>query len=291
MSLTLLAPATHRFEGQSFSRGHIILPPMPSDYTPIKTDGTVAPPPTPQPASEQIQLKRDGRLIIVSNRLPITIKRQEGGQYQVNKSSGGLVTGLSGLDQEADHTWYGWLGQSVPADDSKELQSRLKEQHKAIAVTLDDDLAESHYNGFSSMCTTPDPLFFQLTSHPSDSTLWPLLHYQGCFSFSRGDWKAYEEVNQIFSARLAADCEDGDIVWIHDYHLLLVPELLRKQAALLNKKITIGFFLHTPFPASDQFKILPVCEELLQGVLGSDMVGFHTASYAENFKSTCADVL
>ena len=123
-----------------------------------------------------------------------------------------------------------------------------------------------------------------------DSTLWPLLHYQGCFSFNRSDWKAYEEVNQIFAARLAADCVDGDIVWIHDYHLLLAPAMLRQKAATLKKTVTIGFFLHTPFPASDQFRILPVCERLLSGVLGSDMIGFHTASYAEHFKATCADV-
>jgi trehalose 6-phosphate synthase len=162
-----------------------------------------------------------------------------------------------------------------------------RKKHSAVPIALHDELADSHYNGFSSK------FFIKWLSKLtiSDSTLWPLLHYQSCFTFNRSDWHAYEEVNEIFANRIAADCVDGDIVWVHDYHLLLVPSLLRQKVALLNKRITIGFFLHTPFPASDQFRILPVCKNILEGVLGSDMIGFHTSSYNKNFNSACVDIL
>jgi trehalose 6-phosphate synthase len=231
--------------------------------------------PPNSPHSEHIPTQPDfkSKLIVVSNRLPITIKRVSAGRYEYNKSSGGLVSGISGLKQDTKFEWYGWPGLSVPADELHQVEKVLKTDYNAVPVSLDDKLADTHYNGFSN------------------STLWPLLHYQECFSYQQDDWKAYKQVNQLFAERIAADCSDGDTVWVHDYHLLLLPAMLREEAAKLNKTITIGFFLHTPFPASDQFRILPVHRELLHGVLSSDLIGFHTASYAENFNMTCNSVL
>lgn len=151
MSLAIVSPHLNVFESAPAFRGRITLPPIPFSQKATKVHGTVASSSTPQPTSEQKRLVRDKGLIVVSNRLPITIKRHAEGRYQYNKSSGGLVTGLSGLDQGSDFSWYGWPGLSVPAEECQELDSSLKEQHNAVGVALDDDLAGTHYNGFSSI--------------------------------------------------------------------------------------------------------------------------------------------
>ena len=151
MSLAVVPPHLNVLESAPVFRGRITPPPIPFSQKATKVHGTVAPPSTPQPGSEQKQLVREKGLVVVSNRLPITIKRHSEGRYQYNKSSGGLVTGLSGLDQESDFCWYGWPGLSVPAEEFQEFESSLKEQHNAVGIALDDDLADTHYNGFSSM--------------------------------------------------------------------------------------------------------------------------------------------
>jgi hypothetical protein len=135
---------------------------------PTKVQGTIAPPSTPQPTMEPKQLVHEKGLIIVSNRLPISVKRDARGRYWHKKSSGGLVTGLSGIVQDASFKWYGWPGLSVPEEELEELESSLKEQHNAVAVPLDNDLADMHYNGFSSMCIKP---MFQLLANASLSRL------------------------------------------------------------------------------------------------------------------------
>lgn len=98
-------------------------------------------------------------------------------------------------------------------------------------------------------------------------------------------------MNQCFADKLVDEVVDGDFVWIHDYHLLLVPTMLYEAARKQGKRISIGFFLHTPFPTGDLFRILPVWEELLQGLLRCTLIGFHTHTYAQNFKRMCGDYL
>jgi trehalose 6-phosphate synthase len=281
----------HDLDQIPFTNGRIILPPNPFRQKAIKVHGTVAPPSTPQPTAHSKELVRDPGLLVVSNRMPVSIKRTAEGRYHLGKPSGGLVTGLSGIDKGGSFSWYGWPGLSLPEEELRSLENVLKEKHHAVAVPLDDDLADMHYGGFSSTQDESNISDYLLMYQPPDSTLWPLLHYQGCFSFNRSDWEAYQRVNRLFADRLAADCVDGDMIWVHDYHLMLVPEMLRKHALSSNKKITIGFFLHTPFPAGDHFRILPACKDLLAGVLGSDMIGFHTTTYAKNFKATCTSIL
>lgn len=125
-----------------------------------------------------------------------------------------------------------------------------------------------------------------------DSTLWPLLHYQpNAFQFHQNEWKAYYEVNQLFAEKLATEISDGDLVWIHDYHLMLLPLLLSEAALKLSKKVTIGFFLHTPFPSGDMFKVLPVWNIILEGLVRCKTIGFHTQLYAQNFARTCCDYM
>ncbi|KAA8647394.1 glycosyltransferase family 20 protein [Aspergillus tanneri] len=217
----------------------------------------------------------DSRLLIVSNRLPISIRRSESGKYEFSMSSGGLVTGLSGLSKTTTFQWYGWPGLEVPENEVSSVKQRLKDEFNATPVFMDDKLADCHYNGFSN------------------SILWPLLHYHpGEIVFDVGAWEAYREANGLFAKTIASEARDSDLIWVHDYHLLLLPELLREQLRLLGKNnVRIGFFLHTPFPSSEIYRILPVRSELLHGMLHCDLIGFHTYDYARHFLSSCTHIL
>lgn len=105
-------------------------------------------------------------------------------------------------------------------------------------------------------------------------------------NFSEVAWSAYQRANRIFAQTVARDVKDGDLVWIHDFHLFLVPSMLREEVGP-NVNVKIGFFLHTTFPSSEVYRIIPVRNELLQGVLHSDLIGFHTNTYARHFLSCC----
>lgn len=104
-------------------------------------------------------------------------------------------------------------------------------------------------------------------------------------------WDAYQQVNEAFADRISEEAEDGDLIWVHDYHLLLLPSMLRQRLNLQSKCCPIGFFLHTPFPVDDFWRGLPVQETILRGVLGSDIIGFHTEEYKKNFIGACKILL
>lgn len=118
--------------------------------------------------------------------------------------------------------------------------------------------------------------------------LWPALHYQSDYDFRAELWEAYKRVNQIFAERIADEAGNGDLIWVHDYHLLLLPRLLRDLLDAQSKHCPIGFSLHTPFPADDFWKGLPVQKELLDGMLASDVISFHLEEYKTNFIGACA---
>lgn len=227
------------------------------------------------PSSGNQEQKTDGpRLLLVSNRLPITIKRSEDGSYDYSMSSGGLVSGLSGLSKSTTFQWYGWPGLEVPPDEIEPVTKRLKDEYNAVPVFIDDELADKHYNGFSN------------------SILWPLFHYHpGEITFDESAWNAYRAANRLFAKAVAKDVNDGDLVWVHDYHLMLLPAMLREEIGMSKKNVKIGFFLHTPFPSSEIYRILPVRNEILLGVLHCDLIGFHTYDYARHFLSSCARIL
>lgn len=125
-----------------------------------------------------------------------------------------------------------------------------------------------------------------------DSTLWPLFHYHpGEIVFDETTWQAYREANRLFAKAVAKDVHDGDLVWVHDYHLMLLPAMLREEMGPSKRNVKIGFFLHTPFPSSEIYRILPVRNEILLGVLHSDLIGFHTYDYARHFLSSCSRML
>lgn len=126
----------------------------------------------------------------------------------------------------------------------------------------------------------------------ADSTVWPLFHYQlDKVSYDERTTDAYREANEIFADTIARDLKDGDLVWVQDFHLMLLPKLLRDRAESQNISIRIGFFLHTPFPNEDFFTTLPSKTEILDGVLASDVIGFHTEEYRRHFLGACSDML
>ncbi|KAH3681916.1 hypothetical protein WICPIJ_007112 [Wickerhamomyces pijperi] len=216
-----------------------------------------------------------GNILVVSNRIPVTLKRSPEGTYEYNLSSGGLVTALQGLKKTSTFQWFGWPGWEVPEEEQEQVTKDLDEKFKATPVFLSDEIAELHYNGFSN------------------SILWPLFHYHpGEISFDENAWAAYNEANERFAENIMKHVKDNDIVWIHDYHLMLLPEMIRVQVQERGlKNVKIGFFLHTPFPSSEIYRILPVRQEILKGVLSCDLIGFHTYDYARHFLSSVERIL
>lgn len=137
------------------------------------------------------------------------------------------------------------------------------------------------------------PRWPELMLTPPDSILWPLLHYHpGEIVFDEGAWDAYRQANGLFARTIATEAREGDLVWIHDYHLMLLPQILREELRAQGKEnVRIGFFLHTPFPSSEIYRILPVRGQLLRGILHCELIGFHTYDYARHFLSSCAHIL
>ncbi|HEY0010263.1 MAG TPA: bifunctional alpha,alpha-trehalose-phosphate synthase (UDP-forming)/trehalose-phosphatase [Tepidisphaeraceae bacterium] len=204
-------------------------------------------------------------IINVSNRLPVTV-----GEI-IKKSSGGLVAALEGVDKSAyDLRWLGWAGTEVPTDQQAALSQRLEKEFGCIPVFISNQDAEGHYEGFSN------------------SSLWPLLHYMPSrFRYEEHWWDAYRHVNEVFADAVLEQASDGDMVWVHDYQLMLLPEILKRRRPSLK----IGFFLHTPFPSYEVFRCHPRREVLLAGLLGADLIGFHTFGYLRHFRSAAMRVL
>ncbi|CUM45889.1 Alpha,alpha-trehalose-phosphate synthase UDP-forming [Debaryomyces fabryi] len=215
-----------------------------------------------------------GKVLVVSNRLPVTIKRSPNGTYDYSMSSGGLVTALQGLKKSTEFQWLGWPGLEIPDDEQKKVNKDLMDKFNCTAIFLSDSIADLHYNGFSN------------------SILWPLFHYHpGEMNFDENAWAAYIEANRKFAITIAQQVEDNDMIWVHDYHLMLLPQMLREEIENKKKNIRIGFFLHTPFPSSEIYRILPVREEILVGVLSCDLIGFHTYDYARHFLSSVSRIV
>ncbi len=208
------------------------------------------------------------RLIIASNRLPVKINGKPG-EFLVESSAGGLATGLKSYHKRKNSVWIGWPGMDVEEENKAEVKAVLEGEH-CLPLFLDADLIDKFYDGFSN------------------ATLWPLFHYFTEYAvFKQSFWKAYKLVNERFAKAIVETAEDGDTIWIHDYQLLLVPEMIRRE----RPDIKIGFFLHIPFPSYEVFRILPWREEIISGVLGADLIGFHTYDYARHFNSSVKRLL
>ena len=206
------------------------------------------------------------RIINVSNRLPVTVAET------VTKSSGGLVAALEGLSpEEYELKWIGWPGGSIEdRGRQREVERLLVEEHGCIPVFLSEAEVAGHYQGFSN------------------SSIWPLLHYMP--NYMRYDpawWDHYERANRRFADKVLEMAKPGDLVWVHDYQLMLMPAMLHEAMP----ELKIGFFLHTPFPSFETFRCHPKRRELVAGMLGANLIGFHTFGYMRHFRSTVLRLL
>ena len=207
------------------------------------------------------------RFIIVSNRLPVSVSKVDG-KLTFTPSSGGLATAMSSLDVDGgERIWVGWPG--IPSEDltaaDKATITRKLREYGCAPVYLTREQVQDFYAGYSN------------------ATLWPMFHYFQSYALHESaHWHAYREVNQLFARVIKRYAADDATIWVHDYHFLLLPKLLRE----LLPQSAIGFFLHIPFPSFEIFRLLPNRRDLLEGLLGADLVGFHTYDYARHFMSS-----
>ncbi|MBI5473059.1 MAG: bifunctional alpha,alpha-trehalose-phosphate synthase (UDP-forming)/trehalose-phosphatase [Ignavibacteriae bacterium] len=211
------------------------------------------------------------RLIVVSNRLPFNVKIEDG-TLQYAGSAGGVATGLAsylaGLHQRAnalrEYVWVGWPGATIDAAFEEQLKREAREQYNSHPVFLTDEEMDQFYFGFCN------------------STIWPLFHYFPSYTaYQEKQWQQYRHVNEVFCKGVLEVLRPDDLVWVHDYHLMLLPRLLKQAMPSLQ----VGFFLHIPFPSFEIFRLLPGSwrRDILDGLLGADLIGFHTFDYTQHF--------
>ncbi|MDT7830242.1 bifunctional alpha,alpha-trehalose-phosphate synthase (UDP-forming)/trehalose-phosphatase [Pricia sp. S334] len=212
-----------------------------------------------------------GKTIIISNRLPVQLQIDQG-EITAIPSVGGLATGMKSVHSGGDSLWIGWSGltdEEIPDELVSKIDKALAE-HGSSQVNLTEDEIDGYYYGFSNR------------------TVWPLFHYFMEYTeFEQEFWDAYKAVNRKFADAILAEAEDDDTIWVHDYQLMLVPQMVREE----KPDISIGFFLHIPFPSYEIFRTIPWREELLEGLLGSDLIGFHTYDYERHFLSSVRRLL
>ena len=215
------------------------------------------------------------RLFIVANRLPVTVDG-EGNKARVQQATGGLVTAIDSYlhqspGQYSEIFWSGVPGCSAAT--RMEAVNRLTDApFNYLPVLVYKEQYEKYYNGFCN------------------SVLWPLFHYFPSYAeYDADEFQSYLSVNEHFAEVLSRQCREGDTVWIHDYHLMPLANMLRKSIA----NLTIGFFLHIPFPSFENLRLMPRewQRSILNGMLGADLVGFHTTDYAAHFLESIQKVL
>ncbi|EKF56301.1 bifunctional trehalose-6-phosphate synthase/HAD hydrolase subfamily IIB [Galbibacter marinus] len=213
----------------------------------------------------------DNKTIIVSNRLPLQLHLSDG-QLKMTPSVGGLATGMESVHKDEEGLWIGWSGlveEDLDQDTHKEIDQLVAKENCATVSLTQDDVNNFYYG-------------------LSNRTLWPLFHYFMEYTeFEIQYWESYKAVNQKFANVVLQHIEDGDQIWVHDYQLLLLPALIRQS----KPNVSIGFFLHIPFPSYEIFRCFPWREELLHGVLGADLIGFHTYDYERHFLSSIKRIL
>lgn len=216
------------------------------------------------------------RLLVVANRLPVSAVRDAAGNWQLQVSAGGLVSALMGVSNFRT-CWIGWPGVYVDPGPSRDALTAALAVEGYCPVYLDPKTVDLHYNGFCN------------------SVLWQLFHYvplnmDSKLSETRTlqfQWAAHQEANRRFAQVVFDQYREGDVVWVQDYHLMLLPALLKQRYP----RMKVGWFLHTPFPSSEIYRGLPVREEVLRAVLKADLIGFHTYDYARHFVSACTRIL
>lgn len=208
--------------------------------------------------------------VVISNRLPVSVSRKDN-KLVFDASSGGLATAMSSLEVE-DKVWVGWPGidaDTLTDDERTQITEELQKQG-CYPVFLSAKEVELYYEGYAN------------------DTLWPLFHYfQSVARYKDDYWDAYRTVNEKFADAVATVSSEQARIWVHDYHFMLLPALIRDRLPAA----TIGFFLHIPFPSFEIFRLLPQRKDLLRGLLGADIVGFHVYDYAQHFLDSCLRLL
>lgn len=208
---------------------------------------------------------RRSSIVVVANRLPVDETVAPDGVREWRRSPGGLVSALHPILREVRATWIGWAGGTGPAPDLPHMDGvRLR------AVPMSTDEFHQYYEGFAN--STLWPLYHDAVEHPVYHRYW---------------WEAYQRINQRFAEATAEVAEPDALVWVHDYHLQLMPAMLR----VLRPDVRIGFFLHIPFPPAELFMQLPPRADLLRGLLGADLVGFQGRYGAQNFTQLATRLL
>ncbi|GAA0170386.1 hypothetical protein LIER_24658 [Lithospermum erythrorhizon] len=217
------------------------------------------------------------RMIIVGNQLPIRAHRHDEGGWKFSWDEDSLLLQLKdGLGEEVEVIYVGSLKEEIDPSEQDDVAQTLLETFKCVPAFIPPELFSKFYHGFCKQY------------------LWPLFHYMLPLSpelggrFDRSLWQAYVSVNKIFADKvMEVISPDDDFVWVHDYHLILLPTFLRKRF----NRVKLGFFLHSPFPTSEIYRTLPVRDEILRALLNSDLIGFHTFDYARHFLSCCSRML
>ena len=215
-----------------------------------------------------------GKIIFVSNRLPVTINRDpDNGGYRFIRSIGGLATGLGSVHDQGDSLWVGWSGlheEDVTPAEADELKVSMMQQENCVPFQISRSDFEDFYLGFCN------------------EAIWPLFHYfTNRAQYLNRHWDAYRRINRRFFEELAPHVEAGDTIWVHDYQLMLLPAMIREAFP----DALVGFFLHIPFPSYEIMRLMPWREEILEGLLGADLLGFHTYDYVRHFISSARRLL
>ncbi|GJV75821.1 probable alpha,alpha-trehalose-phosphate synthase [UDP-forming] 11 [Tanacetum coccineum] len=219
-----------------------------------------------------------GRRIIVSNQLPVKgVKDEKTCKWVFEYDPDALVLQLkSGFGSDIECVYVGSLGVDIDPSEQEEVGQMLLDKFKCVPTFLSLDVHNKYYHGFCK------------------HYLWPLFHYMLPMTrshgvrFDRVGWQAYVSANKVFADKVMEVINpDEDYVWIHDYHLMVMPTFLRKRF----HRVRVGFFLHSPFPSSEIYRTLPVRDEILRSLLNCDLIGFHTFDYARHFLSCCSRML
>ncbi|KAI9074023.1 hypothetical protein K1719_044023 [Acacia pycnantha] len=217
------------------------------------------------------------RMIVVGNQLPLQAHRKDDGKWDFSLDEDSLLLQLKdGLGDDVEVIYIGCLKEEIDVSEQDDVAQYLLDTFKCVPTFLPPELFSKFYHGFCKQ------------------HLWPLFHYMLPLSpdlggrFDRSLWQAYVSVNKIFADKvMEVISPDDDFVWVHDYHLMVLPTFLRKRF----NRVRLGFFLHSPFPSSEIYRTLPVRDELLRALLNSDLIGFHTFDYARHFLSCCSRML
>ncbi|KAH7443383.1 hypothetical protein KP509_02G031900 [Ceratopteris richardii] len=226
------------------------------------------------PSSPRVPQERS---IIVSNTLPLCARKDECGSWSFTWDDNSLLLQMrDGYPKSTDVLYVGCITEEIDPSQREKVTGILLEKFNCVPVFVSSDLRHKYFDGFCK------------------HQLWPLFHYmlpvtpEHGVRFDRSLWQAYVSVNKMFANKVMEVINpEEDYIWVHDYHLMALPTFLRKRFF----KVKLGFFLHTPFPASEIYRTLPVREEILRGLLNADLIGFQTFDYARHFLSCCSRML